>query len=79
MSSIEVSYSELEKIGKELPFLFLAKLSRNEKKFLLSVKMGDPDFSLLLISGLEKFPAVKKLYIWSTMMAQGLYIDQTLI
>ncbi len=59
ISSIEVSYTELEKIGKELPFLILAKLSRNERKFLLSVKMGDPDFSLLPISGLEKFPAIR--------------------
>jgi len=59
MSSIEVSYKELEKIRKELPSLILSKLSRNERKFLLSVKMGIPDFSLLYISGLENLPAIK--------------------
>ncbi|MBU1696361.1 MAG: nucleotidyl transferase AbiEii/AbiGii toxin family protein [Proteobacteria bacterium] len=59
MSSIEVSYQELEKIGKELPSLILSKLSSNERKFLLSVKMGNPNFSLLSISGLENLPAIK--------------------
>ncbi len=59
MSSIDVSYQELEKIGKTLPILMLSKLSRNERKFLLSVKLGSPDFSLLSISGLENFPAIK--------------------
>ena len=59
MSSIEASYQELEKIGKELPGLILSKLSENEKKFLLSVKMGNPDFSLISISGLENLPAIK--------------------
>ncbi|MCD4681679.1 MAG: nucleotidyl transferase AbiEii/AbiGii toxin family protein [Bacteroidales bacterium] len=59
MSSIEVSYKELEKIRKELPSLIFSKLSRNERKFLLSVKMGSPDFSLLSISGLENLPAIK--------------------
>jgi len=58
MSSIEVSYQDLEKIGKELPTLILTKLSRNEKKFLLSVKMGNPDFNLLSMSGLESLPAI---------------------
>ena len=59
MSSIEVSYQELGKIRKELPSLILSKLSRNERKFLLSIKMGIPDFSLLSISGLENLPAIK--------------------
>jgi predicted nucleotidyltransferase component of viral defense system len=59
MSSIEVSYKELEKIRKELPSLIFSKLSKNERKFLLSVKMGIPDFSLLSISGLENLPAIK--------------------
>ena len=59
MSSIEVSYQELAKLGKELPTLILTKLSRNERKFLLSVKMGNPDFSLLSISDLENLPAIR--------------------
>jgi predicted nucleotidyltransferase component of viral defense system len=59
MSSIDVRYEELERIRNELPSLILSKLSRNERKFLLSVKMGVPDFSLLSISGLENLPAIK--------------------
>jgi len=42
-----------------LASLVLKKLSSNERKFLLSVKMGSPDFSLLSISGLEDFPAIR--------------------
>jgi predicted nucleotidyltransferase component of viral defense system len=59
MSSIKVSYQELEKIAKELPSQILAKLSMNERKFLLSVKMGNPDFSLVSISDSENFPAIR--------------------
>jgi predicted nucleotidyltransferase component of viral defense system len=59
MSSIDVSYEELEKIRIELPSLILSRLSRNEREFLLSVKMGIPDFGLLSISGLENLPAIK--------------------
>ena len=59
MTMIDVSYQELEKVGKELPALILNRLSKNERKFLLSVKMGNPDFSLLSISGLENLPAIK--------------------
>jgi len=37
----------------------LTKLSDNEREFLLSVKTGSPDFSLLSISGIETFPAIR--------------------
>ncbi|MFA5902886.1 MAG: nucleotidyl transferase AbiEii/AbiGii toxin family protein [Desulfobacula sp.] len=59
MSSINVSYEELEKIRNDLPSLILSKLSRNDREFLLSVKMRIPDFSLLSISGIENLPAIK--------------------
>ena len=59
MSSIEIPCQELEKIHRELPSLILSKLSMNERRFLLSVKMGIPDFSLLSMSGLENLPAIK--------------------
>lgn len=59
MTSMGISYQELEIICKDLPGLILDTLSENERKFLLSVKMGNPDFSLLSISGLESFPAIR--------------------
>lgn len=59
MSSIDVSYEELEKIRDELPSLIISGLSENDRKFLLSVKTGNPDFSLLPIPGLENLPAIK--------------------
>jgi len=58
MTSIDVSYEELAKINRDLAGRVLKKLSANEKKFLLSVKTGNPDFSLLSISGIEDFPAI---------------------
>lgn len=59
MTSMDVSYAELEKTRQDLVSLLHKQLSSNEREFLLSVKMGIPDFSLLPISGLENFPAIK--------------------
>jgi len=46
-------------LNQNLASLVLKKLSSNERKFLLSVKMGSLNFSLLSISGLEDFPAIR--------------------
>lgn len=59
MTSMDVSYAELEKTRQDLVSLLHKQLSSNEREFLLSVKMGIPDFSLLPIFGLENFPAIK--------------------
>ena len=59
MTSIEVDSEELARINRELAGQVLKKLSSNERKFLLSVKTGSPDYSLLSISGIEDFPAIK--------------------
>lgn len=59
MTSVEISYQTLKKTAKELPGLILSRLSQKDRKFLLSIKTGSPDFSLLPVSGLENFPAIK--------------------
>lgn len=59
MTSVDISYRTIEKTAKSLPDLILSRLSQKDRKFLLSVKMGRPDFSLLPVSGLENFPAIK--------------------
>ncbi|MFZ2634267.1 MAG: nucleotidyl transferase AbiEii/AbiGii toxin family protein [Desulfosalsimonadaceae bacterium] len=59
MTSIDVSYDELATINRDLAGRVLTELSGNERKFLLSVKTGSPDFSLLSISGIETFPAIR--------------------
>ena len=59
MTSIDVSYEELATINQDLAGRVLTNLSSNERKFLLTVKTGNPDFSLLSISGIESFPAIK--------------------
>jgi predicted nucleotidyltransferase component of viral defense system len=44
------------------------ELTNNERKFLLSIKRGTPDFSLIKIKGIESLPGIKwKLYNISNM------------
>ncbi len=59
MTSIDVSYEALATINRDLAGRILTNLSDNERKFLLSVKTGSPDFGLLSISGIETFPAIR--------------------
>jgi predicted nucleotidyltransferase component of viral defense system len=59
MASIDVRYEELETIARGLANRILSGLSGNERKFLLSVKTGKPDFSLLSLPGIESLPAIK--------------------
>ncbi len=58
MTTRDVSYKELETVGKYLPGLIVEKMSDSEKDFLLSVKTGTPDFSLLSVSGAERLPGI---------------------
>jgi len=59
MTSVDISYQTLEKTARELPGQILSRLSQKDRKFLLSVKTGNPDFGLIPVSGLENLPAIK--------------------
>ncbi len=59
MTSVDVSYQILEKTARELPDQILSRLSQTHRKFLLSVKTGNPEFGLIPVSNLENFPAIQ--------------------
>lgn len=59
MSVEEVDYDELITTRERLIPLILNSLKAEEKKFIVSVKSGQPDWGLLGIEGIDKLPAVK--------------------
>ena len=59
MTSKDVGYEELLTISRNYPGMILAGLSEDERKFLLSVKEGNPDFSRLSIEGVDRLPAIR--------------------
>lgn len=63
MTDSDVSYEELVHVRGKLVKLIKKELTKEEKEFLISFKQGDPDWSLLGVSGVEHLPAVRwKLY-----------------
>ena len=59
MASSPVTYEELEKVREEYFRLATTVLGNKEKQFLLSLKSGEPQWDLIDIPNLEKFPALQ--------------------
>jgi predicted nucleotidyltransferase component of viral defense system len=59
MSRLSVSCEELMAVRERLIDLLRLSLSVDEKRFLLSVKELEPDWTLLGVTGVEKLPAVR--------------------
>lgn len=59
MNFIPVEYEELEEARKKLIDQLKTALSEEEKRFLISFKIGEPEWSLLGIPDIEKLPAIK--------------------
>ncbi|MBI4062975.1 MAG: nucleotidyl transferase AbiEii/AbiGii toxin family protein [Elusimicrobia bacterium] len=59
MTDEPVSYEELVEAREQLIKRLKADLSVEEKRFLLSVKEGKPDWPLLGMDGIERLPAVQ--------------------
>ncbi len=55
---ISVTHRELADIRHRLIQLILDGFTENERRFLISLKMGAPDWSLMPIQGIEKLPAI---------------------
>ncbi len=53
-----ISYDQLIEVRYKLIELILKSLTANERKFLLSVKSGKPDWQLIPIVGLDKLPGL---------------------
>lgn len=59
MTVDKISCSQLEDVMHILIKQVLADLTTNERKFLLSIKHGEPDWQLLPIPGIEKLPGIQ--------------------
>jgi predicted nucleotidyltransferase component of viral defense system len=59
MSRISVTYEELVKARADLLEKLKNGLSESERRFLLSVKEGSPQWNLLPISGIDRLPGVQ--------------------
>lgn len=59
MTQFDVTCDELFATRNQLIHGILRSLTNNERQFLLSIKSGEPDWSLLPISSLENFPAIE--------------------
>lgn len=54
-----VEYDELVEVRERLIDTIRDTLTENERKFLLSIKQGHPDWQLMPISGIDQLPAVQ--------------------
>ncbi|MGD9108093.1 MAG: nucleotidyl transferase AbiEii/AbiGii toxin family protein [Gammaproteobacteria bacterium] len=59
MARAKVSFNEIISIRKRFIAMINQALMEDERKFLLSLKMCEPQWSLLDIPSIEKFPAIK--------------------
>lgn len=59
MTQLAVSYEELISVREKLINTIQADLTSNERLFLVSIKEGNPDWSLLPMEGLDNLPALQ--------------------
>lgn len=59
MAEIPVEMKNLEDARAQLFEWAANSLSENERRFLLSIKQGEPDWSLLPFKGLDRWPAIQ--------------------
>jgi hypothetical protein len=59
MTGEPVELAELETVRTQLFEWAASALTDNERRFLLSLKQGEPDWSLLPFDGLDKWPAIQ--------------------
>jgi len=54
-----VDYDELVAVRERLIQAINESMTDNEKNFLLSIKRGEPDWSLIPVAGIENLPAIR--------------------
>jgi len=59
MTGVEMTLEELEQVQKTLAPSVLASLDASERRFLISMKEGEPEWDLLGIDNLERMPALQ--------------------
>jgi predicted nucleotidyltransferase component of viral defense system len=59
MTAIPTTHKELKDIRAYLPKLLLSSFTENERIFLIQLKSGNPDWSLLPINGINSLPGIQ--------------------
>lgn len=59
MATEDVEYEELVAIRGRLIETIRSTMTANEKNFLLSMKQGQPDWSLMPVAGIDQLPAIR--------------------
>lgn len=59
MTALPVSYDDLLAAREKMFRKLRSSLKENEKKFLLSIKKGEPEWGLMNIDGIDKLPAIQ--------------------
>lgn len=59
MAATEVSLEALKAVQESLPVMLVESLDEEERRFLISLKEGEPDWKILGIERLEEFPAIQ--------------------
>jgi hypothetical protein len=58
IAAIEVTYDELIEVRNSLADTLLKSLTDNERRFLLSIKKGEPEWHLMDLEGIDSLPAI---------------------
>jgi len=59
MTAEEVEYDELVAVRERLIKTIRETMTENEKKFLLSIKQGNPAWDLIPVAGIDQLPAIQ--------------------
>lgn len=59
MTTTSVTHEELKDIRARLPHLLLDSFTEDERMFLMRLKSGTPDWSLLPVDGIERLPGIQ--------------------
>jgi len=59
MTAEEVEYDDLVAVRESLIETINQTMTENEKKFLLSIKQGQPNWDLLPVAGIDRLPAIQ--------------------
>jgi hypothetical protein len=60
MARIDMSLEDLKEVQRSLAPMLVQSLDDDEKRFLVSLKQGEPEWDLLGIDGLARFPAIQR-------------------
>lgn len=59
IAAIEVTCDELIEVRNSLPDTLLKSLTDDERRFLLSIKKGEPEWHLIGLEGIDRLPAIR--------------------